>query len=88
MQGPLGDQFRKLFVLAPLFQTDRTEVASGQINLTETADKSATATADCNRLLVRVIKAACLPLCHLQTDSATFMQRSQDCRKQLNLQLR
>lgn len=87
MQGPFGDQFRKLFVLAALFQADRTETASGQINLTETADKTATTAADLHRLFVRVIETARFTLGYLQTDSATFMQRSQDCRKQFNLQL-
>jgi hypothetical protein len=85
MQGPFGDQLRKLFILSALFQADRTETASSQIDLTEAADKTAATAADLNRLFVRVIKTARLPLCYLQTNSATFMQRPQDCRKQFNL---
>ena len=87
MQGPFGDQFRKLFILAALFQADRAEATSGQINLAEAAKKATATAADLYRQLVRVIKTARFTLGYLQTDSATFVQRSQDCRKQFNLQL-
>jgi hypothetical protein len=73
--------------LATLLKADRAEVLSAQLYLTEAAEKTATAAADCGRLFVRMVEAAGLAVAGNGSQRALLVECPQHGRKQFNLQL-